>query len=297
MMHATPAILHVRTNLGLVEGVEELGSVLLDHALALALGAEVSASIAAPPYTGERPDPGLPMHLDAIASVARQQADAVGDLLDAHRFPVVLGGDDSILFGNLLALRRRGRYGLAFVDGHFDFWSPADVPSGQASDSDLYMALGFGPAAIADLEARRPLLDAHDVVVVGQRDPDDEGETGQELRMTGATVVPLAEFRQRGVDDVVAAALARLESTDLDGFFVHLDADALDDAIMAAVDWRLPDGLTADEWLGLVRPLLASPRCVGVDVSIYNPRLDPDRSAARTLTDLLVAAWPTTSEP
>ncbi|MFD4693211.1 arginase family protein [Streptomyces sp. NPDC058463] len=46
-------------------------------------------------------------------------ADAVGAALDAGHFPVVLGGDCSILLGNLLALRRRGRYGLLFLDGRF----------------------------------------------------------------------------------------------------------------------------------------------------------------------------------
>jgi hypothetical protein len=35
----------------------------------------------------------------------------------SRRFPVLLGGDCSIVLGPLLALRRRGRYGLAFLDG------------------------------------------------------------------------------------------------------------------------------------------------------------------------------------
>jgi arginase len=32
-----------------------------------------------------------------------------------------IGGDYSILPGSMLALRRRGRYGLLFIDGHADF--------------------------------------------------------------------------------------------------------------------------------------------------------------------------------
>ena len=48
-------------------------------------------------------------------------AERIGELLDAGERPLVLGGDCSILLGAMLALRRRGRYGLAFVDGHLDF--------------------------------------------------------------------------------------------------------------------------------------------------------------------------------
>ena len=56
-----------------------------------------------------------------IPAYTRVLADRVGTLLDAGERPLVLGGDCSILLGAMLALRRRGRFGLAFVDGHLDF--------------------------------------------------------------------------------------------------------------------------------------------------------------------------------
>ena len=55
-------------------------------------------------------------------------ADAVGQVLDAGEFPVVLGGDCSIVLGAMLALRRRGRYGLLYVDGDADFYQPEVNP-------------------------------------------------------------------------------------------------------------------------------------------------------------------------
>ena len=45
-------------------------------------------------------------------------ADVVGDVLDQREFPVVLGGDCSIVLGAMLALRRRGRYGLLYRRAH-----------------------------------------------------------------------------------------------------------------------------------------------------------------------------------
>src|SRR4030095_2173628 len=56
-----------------------------------------------------------------VAQYTKQLADRIGALLDNRLFPLVIGGDCSILLGSALALRRRGRYGLCFIDGHNDF--------------------------------------------------------------------------------------------------------------------------------------------------------------------------------
>jgi len=56
--------------------------------------------------------------------------------------PLVLGGDCSILLGTTLALRRRGRFGLLFIDGHADFYQPEVEPKGEAASMDLAFATG-----------------------------------------------------------------------------------------------------------------------------------------------------------
>jgi arginase len=48
----------------------------------------------------------------------------------------------------------------------------------------------------------------------------------------------------------------------------------LDDAIMPAVDYRLPDGLTWVEIEHVLSAAIAHPRAVGMEVTIFNPRLD-----------------------
>ncbi|MCB0154524.1 MAG: arginase family protein, partial [Anaerolineae bacterium] len=61
----------------------------------------------------------------------------------------------------------------------------------------------------------------------------------------------------------------------------------LDETVMPAVDYLMPGGLTWAELTALVRPLAQSPTLVGVDVTIYNPTLDPDRSQAGRIVDFL----------
>jgi hypothetical protein len=67
-----------------------------------------------------------------------------------------LGGDWSIVLGPLLALRRRGRYGLAFLDGHADFQHPSDEPNGEVALLGLTVATGSGPDLLTDLDGLRP---------------------------------------------------------------------------------------------------------------------------------------------
>ena len=44
-----------------------------------------------------------------------------------------------------------------------------------------------------------------------------------------------------------------------------------------------------DQLVNLLTPLVQHPQALGLDVSIYDPALDPDRSCARRLVKLLAA--------
>jgi arginase len=68
----------------------------------------------------------------------------------------------------------------------------------------------------------------------------------------------LDTIRRLGVEIAAGSAIAHLTRAGLDGFFIHLDADVLDDAVMPAVDSRQPDGLSYDELGSLLRPGLDS---------------------------------------
>jgi arginase len=85
-------------------------------------------------------------------------------------------------------------------------------------------------------------------------------------------------------------ALTRLEMPGLAGFWVHLDVDVLDPSVLPAVDSPDPGGLLPDELTALLSALVASPSCAGVQVTVFDPDLDPDGSQAALLTDILIRA-------
>ncbi len=234
-----PSILGLRPT-----GVEDLPEALKAAGLMSELRAEYGGRVSPLSYSSERDKLTLLLNSDSIRLFSLRLADAVTSVLRKKQFPLVLGGDCSILIGNLLALRRLGRYGLFFIDGHADFYQPEASPTGEAADMDLAIVSGRGPNVLTDIDGLKPLVRDEDIVVFGYRDAEQAANHGsQDIRDTNMHVFDLQHVRK--FDTIAAAAsqaLDILSNCELDGFWIHLDADVLDDSIMPAVDYRLGDG-------------------------------------------------------
>lgn len=98
----------------------------------------------------------------------------------------------------------------------------------------------------------------------------------------------LAGVRAVGAAATTERALAHLTRAGApDHFWVHVDADVLDDAVMPAVDYRQPGGLCPAELATVLAGAIATGRVAGVEVTIYNPALDPDGRAGAGLVGAL----------
>ena len=224
-----------------------------------------------------------------IADYSVALADVVERVIDTGEFPVVLGGDCSIVLGCLLALRRRGRHGLLFLDGHADFYQPEAEPNGEAASMELALATGRGPIVVTDLEGRRPLVRDEDVVAFGRRDAEvAEAHGSQRIEDTAIRVIDLAEVRKCGVGDATYRAIEELSRPEVVGIWVHLDADVLDDTVMPAVDYRMPGGLSWEELATILQVAIASGQAIGLNITIFNPKLDSNGSIAAAFVDALV---------
>ena len=117
-----------------------------------------------------------------------------------------------------------------------------------------------------------------DVALLGYRVFTDgtDRHLGTHVRDTAILVRDLDDIRRDGLTAALEASLARVARDDLSGFFVHLDADVLDDAVMPAVDYRAPGGLQFGEVARTVSAALATGKAVGLELTIFNPALDPD---------------------
>ncbi len=284
-------VLEAPSTLGLSStGVEQLPDALLAHGLAERLSATHAGRVEPASRSGQRDPQTTVLNGSEIADYTYRLADAVGPLLDAGGFPVVLGGDCSIVLGSALALRRRGRYGLLFIDGQADFFQPEAEPHGEAASMDLALVTGFGPKSLTHFDGRAPLLQPGDAVAFGFRDAQDQADYGSQPLPAELRAFDLPTIQQMGIEAAAEDAVRHLTRPELDGFWIHVDADCLDDAVMPAVDFRLPGGLTPDELHTVLTRALASGRAVGIEVTIYNPLLDPQRRAGELLANLLADA-------
>jgi arginase len=285
-----PAIIEAPSVLGLrPSGVQDLPEALFDAGLLIGLDAVRVGRVEPSAYEPTRDAGTGILNPHGIAEYSVRLADAVGGALDAGRFPVVLGGDCSILLGNLLALRRRGRHGLLFLDGHTDFYQPSAEPTGEAASMELALATGRGPRLLTDLEGRGPLLRDEDVVAFGFRDAAESAEAGMQPLPPHLHAIDLDGVRATGATTAARQAIDRLTdgTGTRAGFWVHLDVDILDDALMPAVDYRQPGGLTWEDLEGVLHTALSDTGAVGLDVTIFNPRLDPDGAIAARLAECL----------
>ena len=268
-------------------GVDHLPQQLLGAGLAERLQARLAGRVTTPPYEFERDPQTKTLNARSIAQWSPKLADAVESVLDAGEFPVILGGDCSIVLGSTLALKRRGRYGLLFIDGHADFYQPEVNPNGEAASMDLAFATGHGPDLLTNIEGRGPLVRDEDVVAFAFRDAEEQAQYGSQPLPPTLRAFDLETVHRRGVEVTAREAIEHLTRPDLDGFFIHVDADCLDDAIMPAVDYRIPGGLSWDELVTTLRTAIASGKAVGLEITIYNPKLDADGAAGRGLADAL----------
>ena len=97
----------------------------------------------------------------------------------------------------------------------------------------------------------------------------------------------LAALRKAGMAQAAKEALAAIHDGKPRDVFLHVDIDVLDSTIMPAVDSPQPDGLRYDELTALLKALIASGLVTCMEVTIFDPDLDPDGHLARELATVL----------
>jgi len=254
----------------------------------------------APPI--EQPDPtpargpstGL-MNEKALLALTDELHARVHTSLRAGRFPLVVGGDCSLLLGTFAAAHEvDDRFGLLFADGHEDT-TPLDVSEdGEAANTELGLLLG--------VTGRRPdfprpsvlsVLAPGRLAAVGQRDL----EWRRALNIGSVADLGAFSCSARAVADDPEGV-----GRDAGGFlraggpwWLHVDLDVLDLAVLPATtvpgDSPDPDGGGLD-WRQLTDVLVTAVErggCHGLSVAIYDPELDPGHRHTARIVELMHA--------
>ncbi len=202
--------------------------------------------------------PEVAPHTGSPDAMCARIEDVVGELLDAGKFVVTLGGEHTVAAGAVRAHASRtpGLSVLAF-DAHSDL-------------REEYLDSRFNHACTL-----RRALDVAPVTQVGLRSaPVEDMET---IREHGLAFFSPQEYRRVGA----AAVIEHLT----DDVYITIDLDNFDPSEMSAVGTPEPGGLHWDEVSDLLIAVTSARRVVGFDVTELSPSLGP-RSCAQLAAKL-----------
>jgi arginase len=269
---------------------------LLDAGLAHAINAQEVVRLARPTYHFEA-QPGTRIRNGrSIRDFSLLLSEAVHDSLHARRFPVVVGGDCSVLLGSLHGLRLAGGRGLVHIDGHSDFSHPGNYDTtkrlGAVAGMDLALASGRGERLLTHWPGiGAPLASDMDIIQVGERNAGYSiSHERTTIPRTGIYQLTAQNVLAGGIDAAARRVIAKLEARGLDKVWLHVDLDVLDQEVMPAVDAPGSPGFTYAQLSGFVDTLCASGRISGVNFTIYDPAQDPRGLYARPLVKCMADA-------
>ena len=263
-----------KTDVAVEPGVRFLPAWLKKHGLYDLLEPKQIFNLEAPEYSMEQDlDSGV-RNAEKIIHYAEDQAKLLSEHLKGDSFLLVIGGGCSILVGVALALKQSGTYGLFYLDGHTDFIWPELSHTGGAAGMDLAIVTGYGHEKLTNILDLKPYLIEQHVWCVGNREYDPAYV--KPILDSQIRYIDLKNLRETGIETCASQFLEMVEGNELDGFFIHFDVDVLNDQIMPAVDSREADGLEYEEMIRLLNNLLASPKAIGMEITILDPDLDKD---------------------
>lgn len=195
---------------------------------------------------------------DLTASLEACASAVAGSIADG-RVPIVIGGDDSLLYACLKGFHdsHSGSIAILHFDAHLDLMDESRRQGRFSQSSGMRRALEL------------PRVSAAHSIQVGIRNFNFPA-SHDFINSLGLAQLPAVEFHEIGTDAAVKRILARLDGSD--HVFWAFDIDVIDPAAAPGAGAHEPGGLTSRQVLDCAR-FLAS-RCEGMSIVEVNPLLD-----------------------
>jgi arginase len=239
-------------------------------------------------------DASIPFALNglAIRRFNLQLAQSVAETVERGAWPLVIGGDCSILLGALAGCRRKGPLSLVHVDGHSDFRHPGntDVESSPftVAGMDLALATGRGdPLLTLWPGIAEYLVPDEQTVQLGERNSRLENFPWRDIAETSITSIDIFEANELSAQQLLDRIHQVLQRQPDWPFWLHLDVDVFDQDVLPAVDSPGSPGLAPEKLEILLQALLHDNPCAGMTVTVFDPSLDATGSQARFLAGFL----------
>jgi arginase family enzyme len=200
--------------------------------------------------------------------------DAVAASVSIHALTLLIGGNNAVTRPGVHGLGLPlDKVGLITLDAHLDM-------------RDLDRGLGNGNPVRALIDDGLP---GANIVQIGLAPFANSKAMHEDALAAGNLLITLAEVERHGIGMVITQALDRLGQCD--AMLVDCDIDVIDRSQFPAAPGARPNGMRLDAFLSAVRLLAAEPRVRIIDLTEWDPPLDPTDlsalTAARWLAEVL----------
>lgn len=184
-------------------------------------------------------------YLDEIVRACEAIAKKVEKSARAGHFPLVMGGDHSIVMGTIAGLTKaKGTQGVIYFDAHGDFNTMDTTPSGNIHGMGLAACVGLGHPKLVSIGGVKPKVKPENVALIGVRELD-QGEK-ELLKKADIYVATMRDVDERGIAKVTKEAIERVRHG-TKGVHVTFDVDVLDPREAPGTGTPVLGGLTFRE--------------------------------------------------
>jgi arginase len=259
---------------GLVERLTAAGFVVRDYG-------DCATRVSAPDEEHPRA-----RNVDQARATVEELRPKIEVAVKSGALPLVLGGDDTIVLATVAGCRRYYRnVSLIDLDRDAGLNVPATTPSGCVDGMVLSHVIGRGAPELVRFWGEPPLVREPGVALFGVErldEPEQRFLTDSPLRRYFA-----ADVQSKGAAASAEEALEHAHGRTHE-FVLHIDLDVISGDDFSATNLSAPGGLRFDEVRQALAVFARQPTLAAIEVSAYNPALDPDGAAARRVIDLLV---------
>ena len=214
-----------------------------------------------------------------VKEVHRAVGEAMKEIMDNCRVPMILGGDHSLTYAHVKAFCEVnvGNVGIITLDSHHDVreYEGDDVSSGTPFRRILE-------------EIEGSPVSGKNIVQIGLHGYLNSSNQREYAISKGMMIITAEIVRDIGIENVIRGALIQAgEGTD--AIFLSVDMDSVDQSAAPGVSAPSPGGLSANEFLDGIYYAAKEAKVKGMDLVEVAPNLDPSGNTARLAATGLIS--------
>jgi len=205
----------------------------------------------------------------ALGGMSIEQAtgpirDAVAASAEAHALTLLIGGNNAVTRPAVLALGTIEEVGLITLDAHLDM---RETSGGLSNGNPVRALIEDG-------------LPGANIAQVGLASFANSAAMHRDAAEAGNRLITIGAVRRHGIEAAVREALAHVAHCD--ALVVDCDIDVIDRSQLPGAPGARPGGMAVADFFAAVRMLASDPRVRVIDLTEWDPPLDPSDLSALT---------------